>query len=116
MITINDTQVAQPDKYEIVISDLDASANRSGNGTLYRDRITVKRTINMSWLMLSSQQLSVLLNSVSDVFFTVNYTDPQINGQRSGTFYVSDRSQGQAIKNSDGTYTWRDISFSLVER
>lgn len=116
MIVINGVKVESPDTYEVVISDLDSSANRSGNGTLFRDRIAVKRTINLSWLFLTSSQLSVLLDSVSDVFFSVTYMDPQTNGFQTGTFYVSDRSQGAAVKNKDGSYTWRDISMSLVER
>lgn len=116
MITINGTQVAAPDTYTVTIADLDSSANRSGNGTLYRDRVAVKRTIDLSWLFLDSRELSVLLTNVSSVFFPVTYLDPQTGGYKSGTFYVSDRPAGVAVKNADGTYTWRDISMSLVER
>jgi hypothetical protein len=116
VIQINGIKVAAPDTYEVVIADLDASANRSGNGTLYRDRVAVKRTINLSWLFINSQDLSVLLNSVSSVFFPVTYLDPQSNGFKSGTFYVSDRNQGLAVRHTDGSYTWRDVSLSIVER
>ena len=116
MITINGNQVPAPDTYKVTVADLDASANRSGNGTLYRDRIAVKRTIELSWLFLDSMELSVLLNSVSPVFFPVTYLDPAMNANSTGTFYVSDRSAGVAIKNDDGTYRWRDVSMSLVER
>lgn len=116
MISIEGTPIAAPDTYEVVIADLDASANRSGNGTLFRDRIAVKRTINMSWLFLSQQELGALLNSVSPVFFSVTYLDPQTMGENTGTFYVSDRTAGVAVKNADGSYRWRDVSLSLVER
>lgn len=116
MLSINGTQVVSPDTYKVTIADLDASANRSGNGTLYRDRVAVKRTIEVSWLFLDPQDLSVLLNSVSTVFFPVTYLDPQTNGYKAGTFYVSDRPAGVAVKNADGSYRWRDISMSLIER
>ena len=116
MLSINGTQIVAPDTYTVTISDLDASANRSGNGTLYRDRVAVKRQIDVSWLILDAQDLSVLLNSVSSVFFTVTYLDPQVNGQKVGTFYVSDRNAGVAVKQADGSYRWRDVAFSLVER
>lgn len=116
LITINGVEVTSPDSYKVTISDLDASANRSGNGTLFRDRVAVKRTIEMSWLLLDPLELSVLLTSVSSVFFPVVYLDPQTNGMRSGDFYVSDRNTGVAVKQSDGSYKWRDIAFSLVER
>ena len=116
MITINGIPAPAPDSYEVVISDLDASANRSGNGTLYRDRIAVKRTINMSWALMSPQDLSILLTSMSPAFFSVTYIDPEMNGPATKTFYVSDRKAGVAIKQSDGSYKWSGVSFSLVER
>lgn len=116
MVSINGVPVPPPDTYEVVISDLDASANRSANGTLFRDRVAVKRTINMSWLLLDSSELSRLLNSVSPVFVTVAYLDPLLNGMRTGEFYSADRPQGVAVKNADGSYKWRDISISLIER
>ena len=116
MITINGIAVPAPDSYEITISDLDASANRSGNGTLYRDRIATKRTLNLSWAMMDHQDLSSLLNAVSPVFFPVTYTDPALNGLTTKTFYVSDRNAGIALKMPDGTYRWSGVSFSLVER
>lgn len=116
MIKVNGTTIPAPDTYEVTIADLDASANRSGNGTLFRDRVAVKRTIDMSWTSLSASELSVLLKSVSSIFFTVNYLDPVDNASKTGTFYVSDRKQGVAIKNRDGSYTWKGISFSFIER
>lgn len=116
LISINNIQIASPDTYEVTVSDLDASANRSGNGTLFRDRIAVKRTIALSWLLISPEELSQLLNAVSDVFFSVEYLDPQTNSQKSGTFYVSDRTQGVAFKQSNGSYLWSNVSLSLVER
>lgn len=116
LITISGTQIPCPDTYEVTISDLDASANRSGNGTLFRDRIAVKRTINLGWTFISATDLSLVLMAVSPVFFDVSYLDPQINAPKSGTFYVSDRNQGVAVKQADGSYLWTNVSFSLVER
>lgn len=116
LISIGGVSIPAPDTYEVTISDLDASANRSGNGTLFRDRIAVKRTINLSWLSLDSMELSKVLQALSPVFFEVTYLDPQINGLSAGTFYVSDRTQAVALKQSDGSYKWGNVSFSLVER
>jgi hypothetical protein len=116
LISIAGTTLPAPDTYEVTISDLDASANRSGNGTLFRDRIAVKRTITVSWMFLTALELSQLLQAMSPVFFSVVYLDPQLNSLNSGTFYVSDRTQGVAIKQSDGSYKWGNIGFSLVER
>lgn len=116
LISINGASVPSPDTYKVTISDLDASANRSGNGTLFRDRIAVKRTIELGWALLDSMDLSQLLKAVSPVFFTVTYLDPELNSFRAGTFYVSDRPQSVALKQPDGTYKWSGVSLSLVER
>lgn len=116
LISISGTEIPCPDTYEVTISDLDSSANRSGNGTLFRDRIAVKRTINVSWLLIDAEELSHLLTAVSPVFFPVTYLDPQTNALKASTFYVSDRNQGVAIRQSDGSYKWANVSFSLVER
>lgn len=116
LLSINGTAVPAPDTYEVTISDLDASANRSGNGTLFRDRIAVKRTINIGWTSLSPLELSQVLTAVSPVFFVATYLDPLLNAMGVGTFYVSDRTQAVAIKQSDGSYRWGNVSFSLVER
>lgn len=116
MLTINGVKVAAPDMYSVTIADLDASANRSGNGTLFRDRVAVKRTIEVSWTQIKAADLSVLLTNMSSVFFPVTYLDPETSTLKSGTFYVSDRNAGVAIKNRDGTYIWSGVSFSLIER
>lgn len=116
LISISGAVMPAPDIYEVGISDLDASANRSSNGTLFRDRIAVKRTIKLGWALLTSAELSQILQAVSPVFFTVNYLDPQLNALIAGTFYASDRTQAVAVKQSDGSYKWSNISFSLVER
>ena len=116
LISISGTLIPSPDTYEVVISDLDSSANRSSNGTLFRDRVAVKRTINLGWTSLTAIELSQLLQAVSPVFFAVTYLDPQLNTMMAGTFYVSDRTQAVAIKQSDGSYKWGNVSFSLVER
>ena len=116
LISVNGVQLPAPDTYEVTIADLDASANRSGNGTLFRDRIAVKRSITLGWTFLTSSELSQVLQAVSPVFFVAIYLDPEIGTMRTGTFYVSDRPAAVAIKQSDGSYRWRDISFSIIER
>lgn len=116
LISINGIAIPSPDTYEVTIADLDASANRSGNGTLFRDRIAVKRSINLGWTSLTAIELSQILQAVSEVFFEVAYLDPQLNAPTIGTFYVSDRPAAIALKQSDGSYKWGNVSFSLIER
>ena len=116
LITVNGVELPSPDTYEVTISDLDASASRSGNGTLFRDRIAIKRTINLGWYLIDAEELSAILNAVSPVFVTVSYLDPETMSLKHGEFYASDRNQGVAMKQPDESYKWGNVSFSLVER
>ena len=116
LISINGANVPSPDTYQVTIADLDSSANRSSNGTLFRDRVAVKRTIELGWAFLDATELSTVLQAISPVFFSVAYLDPEYNTTRVGTFYVSDRTQAVAIKQPDGSYKWGNVGFSLVER
>ncbi len=90
MISINGVQIATPKTYEVTVSDLDGESNRNAKGELIRDRIAVKRKLNLEWRPLTQTEIQTLLNSVSDVFFTVTFPDPEL-GMITKTMYVGDR-------------------------
>ena len=47
MLKINGVTIVTPKGYEVSISDIDGETNRNANGTLIRDRIAVKRKLNL---------------------------------------------------------------------
>lgn len=69
MISINGVQIATPKVYEATVSDLDGETNRNANGDMIRDRIAVKRKLNLEWGSLTQNQIAPILNAVSGVFF-----------------------------------------------
>ena len=79
-----------------------------------RDRIAVKRKINLEWAPLTQDQSSILLQAVNDVFFTVEFPDPQL-GIISRTMYVGDRT-APAYAIVDGQAKWSGIKMNFVER
>ena len=114
MISINGVQIATPKTYEATVSDLDGESNRNANGELIRDRIAVKRKLNLEWGPLTQNQISTLLSAVSSVFFTVTFPDPEL-GMITKTMYVGDRT-APAYSFIDGEVKWQGLKMNFIEK
>lgn len=116
MISINGVKIATPKTYEATVSDIDGETNRNANGDLVRDRIAVKRKLNLEWGPLSQSEISTLLNAVSSVFFTVTFPDSQL-GMVTKTMYVGDRTAPAYFfdKNTQ-TVKWQGLKMNFIER
>ena len=114
MININGVAIATPKTFEVTVNDLDGESNRNAYGVLIRDRIAIKRKINLEWGPLSQAQISTLLNSVSSVFFTVTFPDPQL-GLITKTMYVGDRTS-PAYQYVNGEVKWSGLKMNFIEQ
>lgn len=114
MLKINGVDIAAPKVFEVTISDLDGESNRNLNGDMVRDRIAVKRKINLEWPPLSQSKISTLLTAVSSVFFTVTFPDPQ-QGMITKTMYVGDRTS-PAYQFKDGEVKWSGLKMNFIEK
>ena len=116
MISINGVKIATPKNYEPTISDLDGESNRNANGELIRDRIAVKRKLNLEWPPLTQSEISTLLKAVSSVFFTVTFPDPEL-GIITKTMYVGDRTAPAYFydeKTKD--VKWQGLKMNFIEK
>lgn len=114
MLKINGVAIATPKTYEVTIQDLDGESNRNASGNMIRDRIAVKRKINLEWPPLSQWEVSTLLNAVSSVFFTVEFPDPQ-QGMTTKTMYVGDRT-APAYQYKNGEVKWSGLKMNFIEK
>ena len=114
MIKINGVVIATPKSYEATVSDLDGESNRNANGELVRDRIAVKRKLNLEWGPLSQSEISTLLKAVSSVFFTVTFSDPEL-GVITKTMYVGDRT-APAYQYLNGEVKWQGLKMNFIEK
>lgn len=114
MLSINGIEVKAPKTFEATISDLDGETNRNAYGDLLRDRITVKRKLNMEWGPLTQSEIAPILNSVSGVFFTVKFPDPEL-GITTKTMYVGDRT-APAYCYIDGEARWSGLKMNFIEK
>ena len=65
MIKINGAEIPAPTDYTVSIMDIDGKTTRTASGRMTRDRIAVKRKIELTWKFLSKEELSGLLKKVS---------------------------------------------------
>ena len=114
MIKINGVDIATPKVFEVAVSDLDGESNRNANGELIRDRIAVKRKLNLEWGPLTQAEIAPILNAVSGVFFTVTFPDPQL-GITTKTMYVGDRTS-PAYQYKDGQVKWQGLKMNFIEK
>jgi len=115
MIRVNGQALPAVAAYAVGITDIDGNTARTIDGTMVRDRIAVKRKIEVSWAVLTKEELSTILNRVSDVFFEIEYIDPQTGANQRGTFYVEDRTAA-GLDYMDGTIRWKEVRMNFVER
>ena len=116
MIKINGVDIATPKTYEPTISDLDGESNRNANGELIRDRIAVKRKLNLEWPPLTQSEISTLLKAVSSVFFTVTFPDPEL-GIITTTMYVGDRTAPAYFYDTKTKEVkWQGLKMNFIEK
>jgi hypothetical protein len=119
MIKINNVDIAvYPSEYRVVVSDIDNAdtTTRTMDGLLHRDRIAVKRKIEMKWSTIKWDKVSSILTSIQNPFFNVTFPDPVTGSTLTREFYVGDRTAPVALIQPDGTYLWKDMAFNFIER
>jgi len=116
-IKINNIEIATPSEFSVTVSDLDngESTVRTADGTLNRDRIAVKRQIDITWPPLKWSDTSTLLQAMSGVFFEVYYPDPMTGQYVTKTFYAGNRPAPVAIVKDSEIY-WGGLKVTLIER
>lgn len=109
--------VATPSEMQVTILDLDDadSSVRTADGTLNRDRVAVKRQIDLTWSMLSNVQISQILKAMDAVFFEFTFPDPMEDKNITKRVYVGNRAAPMAfVKN--GVTWYKDFKITLTER
>lgn len=118
ILKINNVEIPEyPDSFSVTPLDIDngESTVRTADGTLNRDRVAVKRQIEMSWGMLKWNEVSAILQAMSGVFFDFYYPDPMTGTYVTKKFYVGNRPTPAAL-SKDGEIFWMGLKITLTER
>lgn len=117
-LSINGQEIGvYPSQFTVTTMDLDdgESTVRTADGTLNRDRIAVKRQIEMSWGPLPWSKISAILSAMENVFFPFTYPDPMTGKYETKTFYVGNRPAPFAVaKGSE--IMWNGLKVTLTEK
>lgn len=118
ILKINGVELAEyPSSFSVKTIDIDdgESTVRTADGTLNRDRIAVKRQIDISWGLVEWSKVSAILTAMKPIFFDFYYPDPETGQYETKTFYVGDRPVPAAV-SKDGKIYWNGLKATLTER
>lgn len=115
MIQINGVDIATPKTFQFSLNDIDGETNRNAKGEMIRDRITVKRKLELEWGPLTMSECSAILKAVSSTFFSVTYPDALEGKNITKTMYVGDRT-APMYTFKDGKAYWTSLKMNFIEK
>lgn len=117
LLKINGVALPAPTVLQPGIQDLDSEdgTGRNQRGTMFRDRVAVKRTVHVEWGVLSKSEMKSILAAMASVTFQLTYPDPQEGGLKTITAYVGDRTPAICSVISDTDWNWLGLSVDFVE-
>lgn len=117
-LVINGVQIKAPKSFNFGVMDLDGESTRNARGKMTRDIIRKGiRKIELEWGPLSDGEIAMILQNVTGTFFSVTYPDALTGGQRTGTFYVGDRSAPSYSWNDKyKSMKWNGLTMNFIEQ
>lgn len=112
------TKATLPNPSELQYERYDVDADGTGrnqSGTMFRDRVAIKRKITCKWPPMEAAEMAVLLQAVSDQFFILRFPDAYQGEYSTMNCYVGDRA-APAYKLVDGKWLWTELSMNFIER
>lgn len=102
--------------FKVQRNDLEsADSGRTMDGIMHRNRVSIKKRIDVTCKDLTTIETRFLLNLILPEWVTVTYTDPQ-EGEVTKTMYSNNIPASVARVSEDGFEVWTGISFPLIER
>lgn len=103
-----------PSEY-VATPNEDSKAQRNVMRNLYKRRLAVKRTINLSWKVVTPTEKDLILSLTSGNSFQCRYFDPQ-DGWKYGKFYRGNDIQVKPLVRWNGSeFTAYSITMTLGE-
>lgn len=93
----------------------DAGRVQDENDTMYKNRTSQKRKLNLSWNAPTPQMAARILQAVNDEYFSVTYPDAMSGTNETRVLYVGDRTAPMKIWTVNNK-RYEQLSFNLIER
>jgi len=106
-----------PSEFSVSVMDLDdaETTTRTADGTLSRDRITVKRQMEISWPPMTWDKLSAILQAMGDEFFEFTYPD-SMSGQIETRIVYAGNRKAPVLFTRNGVTLWQGLQVTLTEQ
>ena len=118
VLTVNGTALPTPESVKYTLQDLSSEdgSGRTLDGTMYKDRVAQKRTLECAWALLSPSDAQTVLSTINNtIMMQVQYFDPVSRQVETRTFYVGDRSV-EFLTLKTGKEYCRSISCNFIEQ
>lgn len=113
-LKLNGTDIKAPTHFQPSKFKLTRETGRLINGLMVMDYVALKKKFNLEYVTINGNDMNTILDilDTSTIFFTFQYTDNR--GTHTHTVYAGAISQD--LYRTDGSHTWKDVSFALIER
>lgn len=116
LIKINGTKLKDPSAMGFKFADISqSSSGRTQSGVMYKNRVTSKITISLTWNMPTPEETAFILTKTKPEYFKVTFINPENNREVTKEMYRSDVTTPVKMW-TDNNKRYSQVTFDLIER
>ena len=120
LVKVNGTELPFCSTYKVTWTDTDLESGRNINAVMIRNRVRKEMyKLEFTYNLLDDDSVKLILNAITDVFFTVEFYSPLEKKRITRTMYCGDRSgEWVTVRGDNGEYTLKmsGFAFNLIEK
>lgn len=120
LVKVNGTELPFCSTYKVTWTDTDLESGRNINAVMIRNRVRKDMyKLEFTYNLLDDDSVQLILNAITDVFFTVEFYSPLEKKRITRTMYCGDRSgEWITVRGDNGEYTLKmsGFAFNLIEK
>lgn len=120
LVKVNGTELPFCSTYKVTWTDTDLESGRNINAIMIRNRVRKDMyKLEFTYNLLDDDSVQLILNAITDVFFTVEFYSPLEKKRITRTMYCGDRSgEWITVRGDNGEYTLKmsGFAFNLIEK
>lgn len=120
LVKVNGTELPFCSTYKVTWTDTDLESGRNINAIMIRNRVRKEMyKLEFTYNLLDDDSVQLILNAITDVFFTVEFYSPLEKKRITRTMYCGDRSgEWVTVRGDNGEYTLEmsGFAFNLIEK
>lgn len=120
LVKVNGTELPFCSTYKVTWTDTDLESGRNINAIMIRNRVRKEMyKLEFTYNLLDDDSVQLILNAITDVFFTVEFYSPLEKKRITRTMYCGDRSgEWVTVRGDNGEYTLKmsGFAFNLIEK